>query len=36
VEIEDARWFGRDALPLLPGNGSVARYLIGRWLEGKL
>ncbi|MDR1128729.1 MAG: NAD(+) diphosphatase [Treponema sp.] len=36
VEIEDARWFGRDALPRLPGNGSVARYLIGQWLDGKL
>jgi NAD+ diphosphatase len=36
VEIEDARWYGRDALPPLPGNGSVARYLINLWLEGKL
>jgi NAD+ diphosphatase len=37
VEIEDARWCGPDALPGgLPGNGSVARYLINRWLEGKL
>ncbi|MDR2786620.1 MAG: NAD(+) diphosphatase [Treponema sp.] len=37
VEIEDARWYGPDALPgELPGNGSVARYLINRWLEGKL
>jgi NAD+ diphosphatase len=36
VEIEDAQWFTRDALPALPGNGSVSRYLIGLWLEGKL
>ncbi|MDR3342450.1 MAG: NAD(+) diphosphatase [Treponema sp.] len=35
-EIEDARWFSRDMLPALPGNGSVSRYLINRWLEGKL
>jgi NAD+ diphosphatase len=34
VEIEDARWFDKDALPELPGTGSVSRYLIGRWLEG--
>ncbi|MDR0760136.1 MAG: NAD(+) diphosphatase [Treponema sp.] len=31
-EIEDARWFRRDALPKLPGPGSVARYLINQWL----
>ena len=36
IEIEDAQWFSRDTLPLLPGNGSVSRYLIGLWLEGKL
>ena len=36
VEIEDARWFTRDKLPNLPGNGSVSRYLINLWLEGKL
>jgi NAD+ diphosphatase len=36
VEIEDAQWFDRDALPELPGTGSVSRYLIGRWLEGSL
>ncbi|GHT79889.1 hypothetical protein FACS1894130_09970 [Spirochaetia bacterium] len=35
-EIEDAQWFNRDALPELPGQGSVSRYLINRWLEGKL
>jgi NAD+ diphosphatase len=33
VEIEDARWFRRDALPKLPGPGSVARYLINQWLR---
>jgi NAD+ diphosphatase len=36
VEIEDAKWFTRDNLPNLPGNGSVSRYLIGLWLDGKL
>jgi NAD+ diphosphatase len=33
-EIEDARWFSRDQLPLLPGSGSVSRYLINRWAQG--
>ena len=36
IEIEDAQWFSRDRLPDLPGNGSVSRYLINLWLEGKL
>ena len=36
VEIEDAQWFSRDSLPGLPGSGSVSRYLIGLWLDGKL
>jgi NAD+ diphosphatase len=36
IEIEDARWFKRDALPELPGNGSVARQLIERWITGSL
>jgi NAD+ diphosphatase len=35
LEIEDARWFGRDDLPLLPGYGSVSRSLIDAWLAGK-
>ena len=35
-EIEDARWFSRDKLPGLPGSGSVSRYLIQLWLDGKL
>jgi NAD+ diphosphatase len=34
VEIEDARWFKRDQLPDLPGNGSVSRYLINLWIKG--
>ncbi|GHV10540.1 NADH pyrophosphatase [Spirochaetia bacterium] len=34
IEIEDAKWFTRDNLPKLPGNGSVSRYLINGWLEG--
>ncbi|MDR2095773.1 MAG: NAD(+) diphosphatase [Treponema sp.] len=36
VEIEDAQWFSRDGLPRLPGNGSVSRFLINSWREGKL
>jgi NAD+ diphosphatase len=35
-EIMDAQWFPRDRLPELPGKGSVSRYLINLWLEGKL
>jgi NAD+ diphosphatase len=35
-EIEDVQWFSRDKLPLLPGGGSVSRYLINRWLEGEI
>jgi NADH pyrophosphatase NudC (nudix superfamily) len=35
-EIEDAQWFSRDKLPLLPGHGSVSRYLINRWIAGKI
>jgi len=31
VEIEDARWFSRDNLPILPAPGSVSRYLIEQW-----
>jgi len=36
VEIEDARWFSRDNLPMLPGPGSVSRYLIEQWLDRAL
>ena len=36
VEIEDAQWFPKDRLPMLPGHGSVSRYLIELWLAGKL
>jgi NAD+ diphosphatase len=36
IEIEDAQWFSRDKLPKLPGNGSVSRYLINSWIEGRL
>jgi NAD+ diphosphatase len=36
IEIEDARWFGKDDLPRLPGPGSVSRDLINRWLDGNL
>jgi NAD+ diphosphatase len=34
IEIEDAQWFSRDKLPILPSPGSVSRYLIERWLAG--
>ena len=36
VEIDDARWWNRDALPHLPGNASVSRWLINRWLDKAL
>ena len=36
IEIEDAKWFSRDKLPLIPGYGSVSRYLIDLWRYGKL
>jgi NAD+ diphosphatase len=36
IEIEDAKWFTPDTLPQLPGGGSVSRFLINSWLEGKL
>ena len=36
VELEDAQWFGRDNLPVMPGSGSVSRYLINRWKDGTL
>jgi NAD+ diphosphatase len=35
-EIVDARWFGTGSLPRIPGYGSVSRYLIDAWVEGKL
>lgn len=31
-ELEDARWFPRDALPLLPPRFSIARRLIDAWV----
>jgi NAD+ diphosphatase len=31
TEILDARWFSRENLPNLPGNGSIARRLIEQW-----
>ena len=34
VEIEDARWFSRDKLPLLPGRGSISRFIIEQWRAG--
>jgi NAD+ diphosphatase len=35
LEIEDARWWGREALPELPGSGSLSRHLIDRWLASE-
>jgi len=34
-EIEDAKWFTRDNLPELPGEGSLSRYLINCWIDKK-
>jgi NAD+ diphosphatase len=34
TEILDARWFSRETLPNLPGNGSIARRLIEQWKRG--
>jgi NAD+ diphosphatase len=33
-EIEDAQWFHRDALPLLPGKASIARQLLDKVVGG--
>ena len=32
-EIEDARWFTKDNLPELPGEGSLSRVLINNWIK---
>lgn len=34
IEIEDAQWFKRDELPVLPSELSIARYLIDKCLAG--
>jgi len=36
IEIDDAGWFSREALPSLPGSASVSRFLIDLWVMGKL
>jgi NAD+ diphosphatase len=36
IEIDDAGWFSRDNLPMLPAPGSVSRYLIEQWLNRNL
>lgn len=36
IEIEDAAWFTKDNLPSLPGEGSLARFLISLWLNDSL
>ena len=36
IEIEDAQWFSKSNLPLIPAHGSVSRYLIDLWLKGDL
>jgi NAD+ diphosphatase len=33
VEIVDAGWFSRSNLPLLPGHGSIARFMIEQWIN---
>ena len=35
-EIEDAKWFTKDNLPILPGEGSLSRFLINDWLNETL
>ena len=32
TELEDARWFHRDAMPMLPSPISIARQLVDAWL----
>jgi NAD+ diphosphatase len=34
-EIEEARWFRRDALPEIPRHGTIARALIDGWRSGR-
>jgi len=34
AEIEDAKWFTKDNLPELPGEGSLSRFMINDWLNG--
>jgi NAD+ diphosphatase len=40
VEITDARWFSRESVrggtPDIPSPGSVSRFIIDRWVSGKL
>ena len=36
IEIADAQWFSREALPNLPGSASLSRHLIDLWLAKKL
>ena len=35
-EIEDAKWFTKDNLPELGGQGALSRILINNWLAGNL
>ena len=35
-EIEDAKWFTKNNLPNLPGEGSLSRYIINRWINESL
>lgn len=34
-EIHEAAWFRKNALPEIPGPGTVARHLIDAWLRGE-
>jgi NAD+ diphosphatase len=36
IEIDDAKWFSRETLPVLPPSASVSRFLIDLWAAGKL
>jgi NAD+ diphosphatase len=35
IEIDDAQWFSKEALPSLPPSASVSRFLIDLWAAGK-
>jgi len=35
-EIEDAKWFTKDNLPILPAEGSLSRHLINSWISDTL
>jgi len=36
TELEEAVWFSRDAMPMLPPSLSIARKLVDAWLTPPL